>query len=366
MKNLGFIRRMEGEWVRRAALSLGCALLFLIPIPSSRADSTAQKELPPDIVVATYPLTPDTEYLGPVIADAIRYRLISRGLAARFQAGTPSAAGLEAKSREAGAAIALGCTYSVVGSQMAISFEWRDIQKKTPPVTREMKGPLDLTLDSVILRALDDLLSSVQERVQQLAAQRAAALSAQAEAAAASDGSRNVPVEVVTVVAPPAPSSMRFSLSSSFASFLPIGPAGDYMSVGLFPSLLANFRFVTPAGRFAVGICAGVNFFSATGPVDSASSFLVPIGADIRYEIGSGAPLLAFAHVSAGPVVIVLNTRSQGTLTDVTAFVKSGLGVTFMITPGLGISLIADYEVYFEMPYLITGFSPTVMVTLVV
>ncbi len=36
-----------------------------------------------------------------------------------------------------------------------------------------------------------------------------------------------------------------------------------------------------------------------------------------------------------------------------------------MFTPKLGVSLIFDYEVYFEMPYLIMGFSPTVMVTFV-
>ena len=351
--------------VRCAAVRLGCAFLLLVPLTSSLGDSRARQELPPDVVVATYPLMPDTESFGPVIEDAIRYMLVSRGLAVRFLAGTPSAAELEAKSRQAGAAITLSCSYSVTGSQMAISFQWRDIQKKTPPVAREEQGALDLTLDSVILKALDELLSSVQERVKQLAAQRAAAEKAQAEAAEASDNSRKVPVEVVTVAAPPAPTSVRFSLSSSIASFLPIGPARDYFSVGLYPSLLANLRFVTPAGRFAVGLCAGVNFFSANGSVDTASSFLVPIGADIRYEIGNGAPILAFAHVSGGPALLVLSTGSQGTLTDITAFVRSGIGLSFMISPRLGISLISDYEVYFEMPYLIMGFSPTVMVTVI-
>jgi hypothetical protein len=346
---------------------LVCAILLLISIPDSRADSGAQQEPPPDILVATYPLQPDTESFGPVIADAVRYRLISRGLGVSFQAGTPSIAVLEAQARKAGAAITLICSYSVIGSQMSISLQWRDIQRKAPPVVRDEKGPLDLMLDSVILKALDDLLSSVQERVRQLAGLREAASRAQAKAPPAKDegAGAGTPAETVAAKALPAvaPSSMHYSLSSGFASFIPIGPASYYFSVGLFPSLLASLEFSTPAGRFAVGIYAGVNFFSATGPLDTATSFLIPLGPDVRYEIGDGAPLLAFAHVSGGPALLILNTGSQGTLSDFTAFLKSGIGVSFMFTPWLGVSLIADYEVYFEMPYLIMGFSPTLMVS---
>jgi hypothetical protein len=351
------------ERARRATIVLGCTVFFLIPILASRGDPSTRLELPPDVVVATYPLLPDTESFAPVIADAVRYRLMSRGLGVSFLPGRPSAAGLEARAQEAGAAITLSCSYSVVGSQMAISLQWCDIQKKTPFIVREEKGPLDLMLDSVILKALDDLLSSVQERVKQLAALREAALQAQAKAQSAEAGAMHA--EAAPARAAAEPSSMHYSLSPSFASFIPIGPASYYFSLGLFPSLLASLRFTTPAGRFAVGLYAGVNFFSAKGPSDSASSFLVPLGPDLRYEIGDGTPLLAFAHVSGGPVLLVLNTGSQGTLTDFTAFVKSGIGLSFMFTPGLGVSLVADYEVYFEMPYLIMGFSPTVMVTFI-
>jgi hypothetical protein len=255
---------------------------------------------------------------------------------------------------------------------MSISLQWRDLQKKAPPVVREERGPLDLMLDSVIFKALDDLLVAVQERVKQLAGLREAALEAQAKARAEAQAKAAPAIEAparppAEVVAAPSvvPARMNYSLSSSFASFIPIGPASYYFSVGFSPSMLASLRFITPVGRFAVGLFAGVNFFSATGPSDSASSFLIPLGPDVRYEIGDGTPWLAFAHVSGGPVLLVLKTGSQGTLTDFTGFVKSGVGVSFMFTPGFGVSLAADYEVYFEMPYLIMGFSPTVMATFI-
>ncbi len=195
---------MMAEWARRAVIMLGCAILILIPAPA-RGDSGAQQELPPDIIVATYPQVPDTESFGPVIADAVRYRLISRGLAVSFLPGTPSAPDLEAKAREAGAAITLSCSYSVVGSQMAISLQWRDVQKRGPPVIREEKGPLDLMLDSVILKALDDLLSSVQERVKQLAGLREAAMQAQARAQPREEEAGRMPAE-----AAPAPCRQWF------------------------------------------------------------------------------------------------------------------------------------------------------------
>lgn len=359
---------MRSDLARRAAIMLGCAILLLIPAAASRGDSDVQQEPPPDIIVVTYPLQSDIEsFFGPVIADVVRYRLINRGLAVSFQPGAPSAADLEARARKAGAAIVLSCSYSVIGSQMSISLQWRDIQRKAPPVVRDEKGPLDLMLDSVILKALDDLLSSVQERVSQLAGLREAASRAQAKTPPAKDEGAGAgrPDETVAAKTPPAvaPSRMNFALSSGFASFLPIGPASHYFSVGLFPSLLASLEFTTPAGRFAVGLYTGVNFFSAAGPVDSARSFLIPLGPDVRYEIGDRAPLLAFAHVSGGPALLILNSGSQGTLSDFTAFLKSGIGISFMFTPRLGVSFIADYEIYFEMPYLIMGFSPTLMVS---
>jgi hypothetical protein len=343
----------------RKAVMLMCFVLIFIPGSPARGDSGA--EPPTDIVIATYPLQPGTESFGPVIADAVRYRLISRGLAVSFQPGTASASDLETQARKAGAAITLSCSYAITGSQMSISLQWRDLQRKTPPVVRDEKGPLDLMLDSVILKALDDLLSTVQERVGQLAGLREAAR-AQANAQPAKEGAAAPALPAVEAPVA-APSRMDFALSIGFASFIPIGPASYYFSVGLFPSFLASLKFITPAGRFAVGLFTGVNFFSATGPADTASSFLIPLGPDIRYEIGNGAPLLLFGHVSGGPALLILNTGSQGTLTELTAFLKSGIGASFMFMPRLGISLSADYEVYFEMPYMIMGFSPTLMVS---
>ena len=122
-------------------------------------------------------------------------------------------------------------------------------------------------------------------------------------------------------------------------------------------------QFSTPAGSFSVGVYTAMVIFTATGLIDTASSYLIPVGPDLRYEAGNGRPILVFAHLCGGPAFLLMNTGAQGTLFDITEFLKSGLGATFMISPRVGLSVAADYEIYFEMPYLIIGFSPTAMVS---
>jgi hypothetical protein len=359
-------KRTNAGWAKHAASLLAFACLFLFSAPVSRADAGAQAAST-DVVIAIYQLQPDSESFRPVIADAIRYRLESRGLAVSYQAAAPNAGTIDSQAKKTGASIALSCRYSVFGSQMSITLEWRDLQHAAPPVVRVESGPLDLMLDAVILKALDGLLSSVQERVGELVGLREAATRA-ARAAQGAPAAKEGGVEararaIVGGEALPAAaaSSMHFLLSPGFASFIPIGAARYYFSVGLLPSLLASLEFITPSGRFAAGLYTAVSIFSASGPLDTATSFLIPLGPDFRYEIGNGSPFLAFAHVTGGVALLVMSTESQGTLSDLTGFLRSGIGVAFMFTPSFGLSFVVDYEVYFEMPYLIMGLSPTLM-----
>jgi hypothetical protein len=66
-----------------------------------------------------------------------------------------------------------------------------------------------------------------------------------------------------------------------------------------------------------------------------------------------------FAHLAGGPALLVLNTATQGTTTGFTGFLKSGFGMGYMFGAKFGLELTVDYEVYFELPYMIMGISST-------
>ncbi|HTP57445.1 MAG TPA: hypothetical protein VMM82_00920, partial [Spirochaetia bacterium] len=107
-----------------------------------------------------------------------------------------------------------------------------------------------------------------------------------------------------------------------------------------------------------LGIYSGVDYFSAIGVQDASTNYLIPVGVDVRYELG-GAALRPFFHVTGGPAFLVMVTGTQGTFVDILPFLKSGLGLEVELAPWMGISALVDYDMYFEMPYLLTGFTPS-------
>ena len=106
-----------------------------------------------------------------------------------------------------------------------------------------------------------------------------------------------------------------------------------------------------------------MDYFAATGTLASSDNYLIPMGLDLRYEIGAGG-LRPYFHLVGGPALLVMVTSTQGTLVDVLPFLKTGIGLEVDIGPRFGVSALVDYDVYFEMPYLLTGFSPSVNMVL--
>jgi hypothetical protein len=329
-----------------------------------------------DVLVGVYALDRGMESLRPVIVSAIQYKLSNRGLSVAVQPSGEQGSDVDAQAARNGNPIALKCLYSSANNRLSVSLEWRDLQKGGKPVTSEQSGPLDLSADAVILQAVDSLLSAVSERIDALARARAARLPPPPVSPPAVKTAPTGPAVAGSQIpsggfSPPRPaqgaapsaSTRRFALTTGFAPFIAVGPASYYFTVGLLPSVLASLEFSTGAGRFAVGLYAATNYFSAVGLTDSSNNFMIAVGPDVRYALGDGRPFLAFAHLSGGPALLLMSSASQGMLMDITAFMKSGIGATVYVTAWMGVSLSADYEMYFEMPYLIMGFSPTVLMT---
>jgi hypothetical protein len=354
--------------MRRAALAALAAAFSTFLILHAGALDKSTGPPPPDIVVLVDPLQESAVPFGHVIADAAHYRLESLGLDAQIDLVSPSEdASPRPRAEATGASAVLVCSYRVDGRQMAVTLGWYDSQTGAATASAEGRGDVDLHLDGVILAALDDILAKVGSQLQALQARK----TAQAAAASAP------PVKPVSVAAPPpvlpaqeapvaaaveptkAPAGIRLLLAGGFAPFVPVGAASSYFALGYLPSLLASFLLPTRAGPVGIGVYTGMDYFAAVGLIDTSNNYLIPIGIDVRYELDAGS-LRPFIHVTAGPALLVMVTGTQGTRLDVMPFLKSGIGLEYRITSWLGIVAAADYDIYFEMPYLIMGFTPSV------
>ncbi len=151
---------------------------------------------------------------------------------------------------------------------------------------------------------------------------------------------------------------MRLLVSGGFAPFLPTGAASYYFGLGYLPSVLVSLLIPTLVGPVGIGIYTGVDFFTAVGLVDTSDNYLIPFGVDFRYELDAGL-FRPFFHLVGGPALLVMVTGSQGTMSGFVPFLKSGIGLEVRINPWLGVSALIDYDVYFETPYFLMGFSPS-------
>ena len=321
----------------------------------------------PDIIVVVDPLQVEAEPFVPVVGGAAQFKLQSAGLSAHIEPVLPDHKEDPLRSAErAGAAAVLLCSYSLDGGQMAVTIGWYDEARPAPTATVQARGDVDLHLDDVILGEMDDLLGRMHDRVRELAARRAgfhpeAAAPGQDEAAPLEPAHPQPgapPGAEPRQSESPGARSVHLLIAGGFAPFVPTGAASAYFGLGYLPSMLVSVLLPTRAGPVGIGLYSGMDYFSAVGSIDTSRTWLVPVGIDLRYEIDAGA-LRPYFHVSGGPAVLVMQTGSQGTIVGLMPFLRSGIGLSWRFGQRIGAAITADYDVYFEMPYLITGFSPS-------
>jgi len=347
-----------GRPVSHSLLLVCAALLAVGGGPRSWADEAPGASQGPDVLMIVHPNGAPGEEFRQVVADAIRIELESRGLSVTLSDSSAGGGPVE-QARAGKAPVAIDCSYSVLGDEMAVSMGWYEARNGSRAAQAETSGRIGLRLDTIVLEALDSILTTAQDRVRELAAARKitnAALSAAAQPAE--------PAAQSGTVSPSArgKSSTQLLLVGGFAPFIATGAASYYFTLGYLPSLLASLVFDTSAGRVGVGLYAGMNYFAAQGSTDSSRNFLIPVGADVRYELALSQFMLSM-HLTGGPATLVGLTASGHTFVNLIPFLKSGVGAEFLIRPWLGISLSVDYEVYFEVPYLFMGITPSLGMT---
>jgi hypothetical protein len=334
------------------------ALLAVTAAP--RAWSDEAPGISPDVLVLVHPQDAPGDEFRQVVADAIRIELESLGLSVALSPGSAGSGGGPAEQARAGSApVAIDCSYSIFGDEISVSMGWYEARDGSRAAKAEKSGRIGLRLDTIVLEALDSILTTLQDRVRELAAARKIT-----SAAVSTAGQQAEPAAQGGTVSqsPGKKSSTQLLLVGGFAPFIATGAASYYFTLGYLPSVLASLVFDTAAGRVGVGIYAGMNYFAAQGSADSSNNFLIPIGADVRYELELSRFLFSL-HFTGGPATLVVLTASGNTFVNVIPFLKSGIGAEFLIKPWLGISFTVDYEIYFEVPYLFMGITPSLGMT---
>ncbi len=355
-------------WKRRAVRAAFVSAFSTLLALQAGALDRGVNPTPPDIVVLVSPLQESGVPFGQMIADAAQFKLESFGLDSRIDLISPTEDASPMKRAEAaGASAVLVCSYRVDGQQMAVTLGWYDPQTRAATASAVGRGEMDLHLDGVIFAALDDILGKVGSQLQALEARKAAQAPAP-DAPPVKKAALDEPPPVLPPQNAPAAvaqepgktgAGIRLLLAGGFAPFVPIGAASSYFTLGYLPSLLVSLLLPTPAGPVGVGVYTGMDYFAAVGLIDTSDNYLIPVGIDVRYELDAGL-LRPFIHITGGPALLMMVTGTQGTTFGVMPFLKSGIGLEIRLTSWLGIVAAADYDIYFEMPYLIMGFTPSV------
>jgi hypothetical protein len=323
--------------------------------------------------------------LGVIEKDAQSYAV--DGIADPFQL-------LDTADRSAADFVLLS-EYANRGKELEIRMVWYDPQtgERLQEVTR--RGRKDLVMDKMIREVVSELLAAVEPSLADLPLRELPAEQAMFQPVTVGTGSgRASSTNTASGHAPhtlpsadgspprPAPPSenggsangttpaeqpraaKHFEIALGCAPFVTTGAASEYFKIGVLPSLSFSYLFRGQLARLALGLYAGVNYFTATGTAASADNLIVPVGLNLRYEIGSERyPCIQFG-ISSGPALFLMDSTANGMLTGLTFYGRGSLGVRLPLGSTFGITIEAGYDVYWEQPSPIMGFSPSVLTTI--
>lgn len=320
-------------------LAFWAAVGFLLPA-GARLEAQ-EKTVPRPVVRVTVTAAGGAnEAFRPVIAEAVQYKLGQYGL--------------EEQTGAAAADFLLDCRYSQAGNQMEIGLEWRERPGGKPAAAVQRQGRVDLVLDTLILEALDELLGAARDRIEERRARMPAPKPAEPAVPPVEP-----PIPGPGEPLPPGFSPPRFVLSVAAGSLMAVGAASYYFPAGAEALLRGDFLLMSGRGQLGLGVLTGVTFFQAQGATETSLNFLVPLGASVRYALQLGPRLNLLFQLGGGGALLLMSTETQGTLAKVLPFVRSGVGAEWLLGRRLGLALEAAYEVFFETPYLIMGFAPS-------
>jgi hypothetical protein len=284
--------------------------------------------------------------------------------------------------------------YANRGRDLEVHMVWYDpgTGERLEEVTR--RGRKDLVLDKMIREVVRELLAAVEPSLAELPLRELPAEQSLFQPVSAGTVSRGAsPADPANGHAPqqlpsaggntprpdlPSPGGgiekgttveepqavKHFEIALGCAPFVTTGAASEYFKIGLLPSMSLSYLIQGQLMRLGLGLYTGVNLFTAVGAVTSADNYIIPLGLNLRYEIGSERyPCVQFG-LSGGPALFLMNSTANGMLTGLTFYGRGTLGVRLPLGRTFGVTIEVGYDVYWEQPSPIMGFSPSVVTTI--
>lgn len=355
------------------------------------------------ILLLDRPQDPEVERLfQSIIAQSIRWNLerknlgfIAKETSSYAEDGIADPFQLLDKSDRSSADYVLLSEYANRGRELEIHMVWYDPQsgERLEEVTR--RGRKDLVLDKMIREIVSDLLAAVEPSLADLPLRELPAEQSlfrpvsvgtvSGGASSANSVNEHAPQNLPSAdgssprPAPPSGSGnsgksttsteepqavKHFEIALGCGPFVTTGVASEYFKLGVLPSMSLSYLIQGQLMRLGLGLYGGVNMFTANGSVASADNLIVPMGLNLRYEIGNDRyPCVQFG-ISGGPALFLMNSTANGMLTGLTFYARGTLGVRLPLGSSFGLTIEAGYDVYWEQPSPIMGFSPSVLTSI--
>ncbi len=385
------------------SLLLLCAPAFPQEAGPPGASSAAPAAKSPEAVVFVVPRpqggAQDAPFLR-ILAAALRIGLAGQGLDARMPEelslpGLATAPLGRLLEEAAGADFLVLEGYTSSGQTMHMEVEVRRVRDGEPLASASTSRRIDLRLDEAVDAVVAQLLpqlepyiaEAVRERQQAAAEARALAEQAAAQAAQAPPASQPEAPEQEPAVAagtsaqpeplpseqpavgpepPPAeghqpegipegprepPHDRRLEAGAVAATFFPMAELDPLFRLGYLAEAYLDYRLRRAAYSLALGVYAGVSsLVPARQDTASFFDFLVPVGLSLRLGSPERSRLGVHMRVQAGAALNASSQQKIGQrLTRVLPQVKAGAGVSFALTPRMGLSLDFLYELMLYM-----------------
>lgn len=260
---------------------------------------------------------------------------------------------------EAQASSLILVTYATEEDNVALILTLFGVREQAEKASVMMASEIDLSLDVVIGESVRTLVgkSGIDPPV---APDRIDEATSPGGEVALSTDEPTVRLDPVETTRPAEVSHSYFNVSAGLAPFFAMASTRDYFTLGIEPGLRVGLNFKAPLKFLQVGLLVKMMQFNAQGVLLDTSNYLISAGPDVRFIISPSDTFGVYVHAAGGASAFVLSNEKIGVYWKIVPFAAGGCGMFFKTGAMFGLTVNADYSVYFEKSIFIMGISPAV------